>query len=225
MIKLCWPVDKGAVSLPVHLTGRGRRGAKQAQLQGNAKEATTFTVAFSMDPGALDMLVQIVHAGETDAEVMPEESQVGASAAGAVVERSVWEVQSSAMSLMAYAESVQNTTFELGSTILALAVEYSRQVVNRFQRSVSDGKTAYERRKQKSYRKALVLLGELVIFMPIDKPQGQGLSPESLGYHVGPRGQIPLVLSSRRTLVQTKWGDYETVRLATTTLLDTSGPD
>ena len=39
---------------------------------GNTKEATTFTVAFSMDRGPLDMLVQIVHAGNTDA-VLPEQ--------------------------------------------------------------------------------------------------------------------------------------------------------
>ena len=36
-------------------------------------------------------------------KVMPEESQVPASAANAVVERSVWEMQSIAMSLVAYA--------------------------------------------------------------------------------------------------------------------------
>ena len=35
-------------------------------------EATTFTMAFSMDRGPLDMLVQIVHAGKTDA-VLPEQ--------------------------------------------------------------------------------------------------------------------------------------------------------
>ena len=85
-IKLCWLMDKHAVSadrvvnidetscrlLPVHQTGWGRRGVKQAQLQGNTKEATTFTVALSMDRGPLDMLVQIVHAGKTDA-VLPEQ--------------------------------------------------------------------------------------------------------------------------------------------------------
>ena len=59
-IKLCWLMDKHAVSadrvvnidetsyrlLPVHQTGWGRRGVKQAQLLGNTKEATTFRVAF-----------------------------------------------------------------------------------------------------------------------------------------------------------------------------------
>ena len=43
---------------------------KQAQLWGNAKEATTFTVAFSMDRGPLDMLIE--QAAKTDA-VLPEE--------------------------------------------------------------------------------------------------------------------------------------------------------
>ena len=56
--------------LQVYQFGWGRRGVKQVQLQGNTKEATTFTTAFSMDRGPLDMLVQIVHAGKTDA-VLP----------------------------------------------------------------------------------------------------------------------------------------------------------
>ena len=55
---------------------------------------------------------------------------------------------------------VHGTVFEPGSAILTWAVEFSGQVVSRFQRSVSDGKTAYERRKLKSYRKALVPFGD-----------------------------------------------------------------
>ena len=106
---------------------------------------------------------------------------MGASAANAVVERSVWDMQSTARSLMAYAEGVQNTTFEPGSAILAWAVEYAGQVVSRCQRSVSDGKTACERRKQKSYRKALIPFGELVMFMPIEKPKDKG----EVRYRVG----------------------------------------
>ena len=43
---------------------------KQAQLQSNTKEATTFTIAFSMDHGPLDMLIE--QAAKTDA-VLPEE--------------------------------------------------------------------------------------------------------------------------------------------------------
>ena len=54
-------------------------------------------------------------------------------------------------------------------------MEFSRQIVNKFQRNVSDGKTAYERRKLKCYRKAaLVPFGELVMFMPMEKPKDKG---------------------------------------------------
>ena len=45
---------------------------KQA-LQGNTKEATTCTVAFSMGRGPLDMLVLMAQAGRTDA-VLPEQT-------------------------------------------------------------------------------------------------------------------------------------------------------
>ena len=85
-IKLCRLMDKHAVSadrvvnvdetscrlLPVQQIGWNRCGVRQAQLQGNTNDATTFTVAFSMDRGPLDMLVLIVHAGRTDA-VLPEQ--------------------------------------------------------------------------------------------------------------------------------------------------------
>ena len=91
-----------------------------------------------------------------------------------MVERSVWEMQSIARSLIAYAEWVPNTTFEPGSAILAWAVAHSGQVVSRLQRSIPDGKTAYERRKQKSCRKALIPFGELVMCMPIEKPRDKG---------------------------------------------------
>ena len=86
-------------------------------------------------------------------KVMPVESPVGASAANVVMERCVWEMQSTTRSLVAYAEWVHNTTYESGSVILARVAEFSGQVVWRFQRSFSDGKTAYERWKQKATAK------------------------------------------------------------------------
>ena len=44
--------------LLVHQNGWCRRGVKQSQLQANTREATTFTVAFSVDCGPLDMVEQ-----------------------------------------------------------------------------------------------------------------------------------------------------------------------
>ena len=112
-------------------------------------------------------------------KVLSEESPVGASAA--VIERCVWKMQSTTRSLVAYAEWVHNTMYEPGSVILAWVAEFSGQVVSRFQRSFSDGKTAYERWKQKSYCKAQVLVGELVMFTPMEKAKDKG----EIRNHVG----------------------------------------
>ena len=58
-------INETSCLLPVHQIGWGWRDVTKAQLQGNAMEAMTFTVAFSMDRGPVDMLVQIVQAGQT----------------------------------------------------------------------------------------------------------------------------------------------------------------
>ena len=99
---------------------------------------------------------------------MPEESPEGVSVANGVIERSVLEMQSTTRAI-AYAERIHETTLEPDSAMLTLAVELSGQVVGRFHRSVSDRETAYDRRKQKGYRKALAPFGELVMFMLVEK--------------------------------------------------------
>ena len=58
-------------------------------------------------------------------------------------------------------------------------------MVCRFQRSFSDGKTAYERWKQTSYRKAQVPVGELVMFMPMEKPKDKGEIQNHVGIMLG----------------------------------------
>ena len=77
------------------------------------------------------------------------------------------------------------TIFELSSGILSRTVEFSGQVVSRFQRNVSDGKTAYDRRKQKRCRKALVPFGELVMFMPMENPRTRVRSSNRVGIMLG----------------------------------------
>ena len=128
-IKLCWLMDKHAVSadrvvnidetscrlLPVHQTGWDRRGVKQAQIQGNTKEATTFTVAFSMDRGPLDMLVQIVHAGKTDA-VLPE--QPWPERTHHVTSENGWATTTTLLQLIATLDGVLNPGREGQSWIL-----------------------------------------------------------------------------------------------------------
>ena len=128
-IKLCWLMDKHAVSadrvvnidetscrlLPVHQIGWGRRGTKQAQIQGNTREATTFTVALSMDRGPLDMLVQIVHAGKTDA-VLPE--QPWPERTHHVTSENGWATTTTLLQLTATLDDVMNPGREGQSWIL-----------------------------------------------------------------------------------------------------------
>ena len=128
-IKLCWLMDKHAVSadrvvnidetscrlLPVHQIGWGRRGVKQAQIQGNTREATTFTVALSMDRGPLDMLVQIVHAGKTDA-VLPE--QPWPERTHHVTSENGWATTTTLLQLTATLDDVMNPGREGQSWIL-----------------------------------------------------------------------------------------------------------
>ena len=128
-IKLCWLMDTHAVGadrvvnidetscrlLPVHQIGCGRRGEKQAQLQGNTKEATTFTIAFSMDRGPLDMLVQIVHAGKTDA-VLPEKPWPERTRH--VTSENGWATTTTILQLAASLDDVMNPSKEGQSWIL-----------------------------------------------------------------------------------------------------------
>ena len=127
--KLCWLMDTHAVGadrvvnidetscrlLPVRQTGWGRRGKKRAQLQGNTKEATTFTIAFSMDRGPLDMLVQIVHAGKTDA-VLPE--QPWPELTHHVISENGWATTTTILQLAAALDNVLNPGREGQSWIL-----------------------------------------------------------------------------------------------------------
>ena len=55
---------------------------------------------------------------------MPEESPVGASAANAVIGRSVWEMQSTTTLVLRTLSGCTKTTFEPGSAILTWAVEF-----------------------------------------------------------------------------------------------------
>ena len=83
--------------------------------------------------------------GSEGFKVMQKESQVGASAADAMVEISAWKMQNTARSLIAFVEWVHNTTLVPGSAILAWSVEFPGQMVSRFQGRVSDVKATYER--------------------------------------------------------------------------------
>ena len=92
-------------------------------------------------------------------------------------------MQSTTRELVAYAEWVHRTVCEPGSAILTWAVEFSGQVVSRFQRSASRWEDSIW--KLKRYRKARVPFGELVMFMPIEKPKDKGEVRNCVGIMLG----------------------------------------
>ena len=103
-----------------------------------------------------------------------KESPMSASTANALIEKSVREMQSTVRTIVAYIEEVYGTMSDPGSASSTWTVEIVGHVVIRSQSSVSDVKTACERRKRKSCRKALVKFDELVMLMTIEKPKDKG---------------------------------------------------
>ena len=96
-----------------------------------------------------------------------KESPMCASAANALIEKSVREMQSTS-------SMVYGTMSGPGVASSTWTVEIVGHVVGRSQSSVADVTTACERRKRKSCRKALVKFDELVMLMTIEKPKDKG---------------------------------------------------
>ena len=77
--------------------------------------ARTLVVKSGQEPSIVDVKHALMRElrGVEGLTLMPEESLVGASAATAMIERSVWEMQSTTRAIVAYAEWVHGTVFEL----------------------------------------------------------------------------------------------------------------
>ena len=88
-------------------------------------------------------------------EVIPEESPVGLSQANGDIERANFEIASKVRTLRFHAEELHKVKLGTSHPLLAWAVEYAPNIPERSHRSAIDGKTAYERRKGKSYKRSL----------------------------------------------------------------------
>ena len=109
---------------------------------------------------------------------MSKVSLMSASTANALIEKSVWEMQSTVRTIVAYIEWVHGTTFELGSASSTWTAEIVGHVVSGSQSCVSRPKhvkTTCGRRKRKSCCKAFVKFDDLVMLMTIEKPRHQPL--------------------------------------------------
>ena len=122
-----------------------------------------------------------------ECEVMSEELQVDACATNAVSKKSVWKTQST-RSLIAHAEWVYNATFVPESETSASFVDFSGQMVGRFQRDAPCRRKTHECRKQESCFRVLIPTGEMV--MPSEKAQREGQNLESRECRVRPGGWV-----------------------------------
>ena len=99
-----------------------------------------------------------------------KESPMSVSAANALIEKSAREMQSTS-------SMVSGTSSDAASASSTWTVEIVEHVVSGFQPSaphLKRVKTACERRKRKSCRRALVKFGKLVVLMTIEKPMDKG---------------------------------------------------
>jgi hypothetical protein len=99
--------------------------------------------------------------------VQPEESPVGDSQKNGYVERAIWEVQSTVRTLIHAANEMHGVEFDVRHPVVAWAVRYAGQLLSRFQKAHDDGKTAFERRKGRPYKRRLPSFAELVMFMTV----------------------------------------------------------
>ena len=91
-------------------------------------------------------------------------------------------MQSTGRSLIAYAEWVLTRRLNLAGRSWHGLWSFLDWWLAGSRGASQTAKTAYERWKQKSYRHALVPFGELVMFMPIEKPKDKGEVRNRVGF-------------------------------------------
>ena len=113
----------------------------------------------------MDAAVKEVRTGaKLELTVVPEESPVGMSKSNSHVERIVWEYQCCIRVLKHSAEELHDVKLPPDHMLLLFAAEFTPQLISRFAVAADDGKTAYERRKGKQYKRALPQFSEIVMF-------------------------------------------------------------
>ena len=106
---------------------------------------------------------------EVAVEVILEESHAYVSQTNGVVEQAVGAIEAKTRTLKFATEEMHGVKLEPNSPVLTWAVSYAGQMVSRAHRYSSDGRTAYELRKGKPYKRRLPVFGEKVLAMSLGK--------------------------------------------------------
>ena len=102
-------------------------------------------------------------------EVVPEESNEYVSQAGGFVEQAVQAIERKVRTLKFSVEELHGVRLPPNHPLLVWAVEYASQVTNRSHKYVGEGRTAFELRRGKAYRRPLPPFGEKVAAMVLGK--------------------------------------------------------
>ena len=100
-------------------------------------------------------------------KITMEESGVGGSQSNGEVERAIWDVQRVVRTLVFAAEGMHDTKTSMDHPLRLWVIEYAGQILSRCQRSTRDGRSAYELRKGKPYRRKLPAFGEPVLYTKV----------------------------------------------------------
>ena len=102
-------------------------------------------------------------------EVIMEESMAYVSETNGPVEQAVKQVEEKSRTLKFAVEEMHRVKIESDSPLIKWAVQYAGQIISRAQRYEVDGRTAYELKKGKPYRRRLPVFGEKVSAMTLGK--------------------------------------------------------
>ena len=123
------------------------------------------------EPAIIEMKREAVKRAreEVAVEVIFEESHAYVSQTNGVVEQAVGAIEAKTRTLKFATEELHGVKLEPNSPVLTWAVAYAGQMMSRAHRYSSDGRTAYELRKGKPYKRRLPVFGEKVLAMSLGK--------------------------------------------------------
>ena len=105
-------------------------------------------------------------------EMIFEESRFAESQQHAFVEQAIWEVESTARTLVHAFQEHHRVKLLLTHTVNISASECAAHILNMFQRAAKDKRTAYELRWRKSYRRKIPPFGVCVSRLGFRVQQG-----------------------------------------------------
>ena len=106
---------------------------------------------------------------EKGVEVLVEQTPVSDSKAAGAIERTHWEVQGLTRTLCHQLRELHEVELHASSPLVVRAVRGASQLINRFQKSSITGRTPYEARRGKPFKRELPPFGESVMYMRVGK--------------------------------------------------------